>query len=341
MTPATRLLLAWLLVVLPSPFQGLASDEAAAPVSTLVVDPATITVARFDRNSVVNVSVIARATGAADLPADARLSFTASPGLEIKIGDRAVAADDIVWPVSVRVTGDAPDASGVDFRLAYAIAAAAPGRDTAATPAITTTPAPAAPTHRRQGRHRTQPVWSASTTTRATTQATPAAPTIRLQRVRLAVTVMPGRDASPDADADVSIKTDFPNITYGVPGKAYLLVKNKSSYPFTVNMPAIANPDFLAVTVAPLLADRTSVPPHETLRVPLDISIPASEKSRVGEWLILASVTLRRGEGVGERTGTAVVEQKVTVGVPGVTDVLKALDLPSLLLVPGALVLAT
>src|SRR6266478_6943625 len=98
MTPATRLLLAWLLVVLPSPFQGLASDEAAAPVSTLVVDPATITVARFDRNSVVNVSVIARATGAADLPADARLSFTASPGLEIKIGDRAVAADDIVWP---------------------------------------------------------------------------------------------------------------------------------------------------------------------------------------------------------------------------------------------------
>ena len=40
-------------------------------------------------------------------------------------------------------------------------------------------------------------------------------------------------------------------------------------------------------------------------------------------------------------SGTAVVEQKVTVGVPGVSDALTAIGLPSLLLVPGALVLAT
>lgn len=304
----TRLLLAWLFTVLPSSWQGVVSQEETTPISALVVEPAAIEVARFDQRAFADVNVIARATGVGDLPADAKLSFTASRGLEVKIGDRTTSAGDIVWPVSVRATGNPPDASGIDFRLAYAIDAPAPGRDATMTP-----------------------------TTRTETDGSP----IRLQRVRLAVTVMPSRNASPDADADVSIKTDFADISYGVPGRAYLLVKNKSNYPFAVEKPAIAKPAFLDVTVTPSLADQTSVPPHETMRVPLDISIPANEKSRIGEWLILASVTLSRGEGADKHTGTAVVEQKVKVGVPGVSDVLKALDLPSLLLVPGALVLAT
>jgi hypothetical protein len=291
-----------LFVVMTSSWPSLADDEAT-PFSAVVVEPATIKMARFDQAAVATVSVIARAGAAADLPADPKLSFTASPGLEIKIGDRTVAAGDIVWPVSVRLAGDAPDESAVDFRLAYAVASTAPGRDAAATPAPP--------------------------------------PTTRLQRARLAVTVAPSRDASPAADADISIKTDFAGIVYGVPARAYLLIKNTSSYPFTVDKPDFAKPDFLTVAVALPMADRTSVPPHATLRLPLDIRIMESGKSQVGEWLILAGVTLRRGDGAGERTATTVVEQKVPVGVPGVSDVLKALDLPSLLLVPGALVLAT
>jgi hypothetical protein len=302
MRPTKYLLLIWLFVVLwSSPWQSLAGQDAT-PISGLVVEPSTIKVARFDQSTLATVTVIARTTGAADLSAE--LTFTASPGLEIKIGDRSIVAGDIVWPVRVRVMDDAPDDSAVDFRLTYAVASAGPGRDAAA--------------HRRRGPPRTT----------------------RLQRARLAVTVAPSHDASPVADADISIKTDFTNIIYGVSAKAYILVNNKSNYPFTFDKPEIAKPDFLTVAIAPM-ADRTSVPPHETKRVPIDIGILQTGKSRVGDWLILASLTLRRGEGVDERTGTAVVEQKVTVGVPGVSDVLKALDLPSLLLVPGALVLAT
>lgn len=298
MTPATYLFLICLAFVafLSSSRQCLAQD-GTPPISEFVVQPATITMARFDRGAAVTVTVIAR-TATADVPADPKLSFTASPGLEITVGSRTVATGDVVWPVTVRVTGDAPDDSAVDFRLAYA---------------------------------------TAPTTT--TSQTTPTPPTSRVHRARLAVAVAPNRDASPVDDAEISIKADFTNIISGKPGKAYLLIRNKSAHPFKVDKPDFAAPDFLTVTPEPPVADGTSVPPHATLRVPLYVRV--SGKSQSGEWLILASTTLRRGEGVSERTGTAMAEQKVKVDVPGVSEVLKLFDLPSLLLVPGALVLAT
>ena len=52
------------------------------------------------------------------------------------------------------------------------------------------------------------------------------------------------------------------------------------------------------------------------------------------------SILVKRGEDGGvEREGRAIVSQSVKVGVAGVSDILKVLDIPSLLLVPGALIL--
>lgn len=310
LTLATCLFLICLAVVFLSGSRQCLAEDATPPISEFVVQPATITMGRFDRGAAVTVTVIARAA-TADVPTDPKLSFTASPGLEVAIGNRIAGAGDMVWPVTVRVTGDAPDDSAVDFRLAYAAAPAAPGRDATATTTPPTNPTPPSPQ------------------------------TIRVHRARLAVVIAPNRDASPVADADISIKTAFTNIISGKPGRAYLLIKNKSAYPFKVDTPDFAAPDFLTVAPELQIASGTNVPPFATLRVPLLVKVKEKEKSQSGEWLILASVTLRRGEGVAERTGTAVVEQKVNVDVPGVSEVLKLFDLPSLLLVPGALMLAT
>lgn len=297
MRPTTRLILAWLFVVfLTSPWPCLANEERATPVSALVVEPATIKIPRFDHDAVTEATVIARTTGAADLPADLDLSFIASPGLEITLGERVASAGDIAWPVRVRVTGDAPNDSAVDFRLAYSIAA------------------------------------------KESDSGAATAPTVQLQRARLEVKVEPGRAASPVDDAELSIKTDATAISEGVPLRAYLLIRNKSNHPFAVETLSIDKPKFLTVVK---MQDKADVGPHDTLRVPLNIEIAKDEKPQIGDWLILASVTLTRGEGKFKRRGVAVVEQKVQVGVPGVSDVLKVLDLPSFLLVPGALVLAT
>lgn len=294
---STCLILAWLFFAfLTSPWPCLANEEGAAPFSELVVEPDTIKIPRFGQDAITEVTVIARTTGAASLPADVDLSFVASPGLELTLGEQLAGAGDIAWPVRVRVTGDAPDESAIDFRLAYSIAAKGSGSDPAAMPIV------------------------------------------QLQRARLAVMVEPERSASPTEDAEISIKTDDIAITESASLRVYLLIRNKSNYPFTVETPVIHHPKFLTVTN---IQKRASVGAHDTLQVPLDMEIAKGEKPQIGEWLILASVTLTRGEGKFERTGVAVVEQKIKVGVPGVSDVLQALDLPSLLLVPGALVLAT
>lgn len=263
------------------------ADSGDAPIASLAVMPAKIELDRFGA-APFDVAVVAHVTGVGRLPADLELSFSASPGLDVRIGKPLSKLGDIVWPVRIAVNGDAADAGAVDFRLAY------PAASGAEKPLV--------------------------------------------QRASLDVQVEPARHASPVDDADVSIKIDAADISEDVPIRSYLVVKNKSNQAFTVAALGIAGPKFLNMRY-----DMKSavVAGHGALRVPLDISVAAPERAQIGEWLILANVTLTRGEGNHRETGVAVAEQKVKVGVPGVSDVLKVLDLPSLLLVPGALILAT
>jgi hypothetical protein len=292
-------LLGWLSIfVLSSAWPCRAVEQTEAPVAALVIQPATIELPRFVHDAVGQAIIIARTTVGAVVPADLHLSFTSSPGIEITLGKWNGAAGDITWPVSVRVTGDAPDDGTADFRLVYDIA----------------------------------PDGNASQGSGT-----------RLQRAQLAVKVQPSRVVSPVDDAELSIKGDSAVISEGRPVTTYLLIRNKSNYPFKAETLLFDKPKFLTVTAA--LAETEvklhEVKPHETWRVPLVIQIAQLEREQIGEWLILANVTLTRGEGSFERKDSGVVDYKVNVGVPGVSDVLKVLDLPSLLLVPGALVLAT
>ena len=309
-------ILAWILLVGLSDAPPCAAADAPTPtISTLSVEPKSIELARFEHDP-VEVFVIAPIADGEPPSGTFDLSFTASPGLEVKPGERLERTGDAMWPVTVRAVGDAADESGVDFRLAY-------------------TPPPNS---------------SAPGSTAAT---------IQLARGRLAVKVAPSRASSPADDAELSIKTDTIDINEYFSTRAYLVVKNKSNYPFSVDQLEFECPKFLNVVPQ---AESAKVAAHESWRLPLDIEIAKNISSdgasvaqrnrcgrdtgkdatspQLGEWLILASVTLRRGEGSHEQKGVAVIDQKVKVGVPGVSDVLKVLDLPSIFLVPGALVVA-
>lgn len=164
------------------------------------------------------------------------------------------------------------------------------------------------------------------------------------------VKVDPG-GASPVDDAELSIKTEFATVTERAPVRAYLLIKNKTSQPFQIATLRVYSPQFLSVSLDEKLGrvgakeslrsavtTEETVAPYDTRLIPLKIEVRTPQS---GEWLLVASVTLARGQGPLRREGVAIVDQEVTVGVPGVSDVLKILDLPSILIIPGALVLAT
>lgn len=161
-------------------------------------------------------------------------------------------------------------------------------------------------------------------------------PPAGVERTRLAVTAVPGRDSSPLDDVELSLKFDFESVSDVVAGKAYLIATNKSRYASTIKLVDVHVPAFLA---AALTLEKQRLAPFATLVVPFDISV--KQRAPIGEWLILARVAVSRDVDADGRDAIAAVESKIKVGVPGVSEVLQVLDLPSLLLIPGALVLAT
>lgn len=167
---------------------------------------------------------------------------------------------------------------------------------------------------------------------------------LAVQRASVAVTIEPARDAAPADDADVKVEPDTGDFDESKSFDPYLLIRNKSNYEFTVADIQFNRPKFLQVNYTSPVGKKftaKSVGPHTLLIIPLNVAKTENESSQMGNWLVLANVAITRGQGGLQRASTVPAEFHVTVGVPGVSDVLKAFDLPNLLLVPGALILAT
>ena len=297
----TALVLALAAFLIPT---AAALSQAAPPgAATLVVKPASVEIPRFGGE--VQASVFARTPDGAPPPPDLTLGFSAPPGVAVVVGPKTPGPGQVSWLVTLSAKGDPEDAGSIDFHVTR------PGGARAGLPA-------------------------------------PAS---------LTIAVAPGRTSSPAEDIELAIKTDFGTITETSAAGAYLVVKNKAKYPLSVEALRVDSPRFLSVWAIELddgrrcpsrglkhlrtsqpLTPAVSVPPHGTVRIPLclDMGTP-----RIGDWLLLADATVARTQGGAVSRGEAFAEQKVTVGVPGVSDVLKVLDVPSLLIVPGALILGT
>jgi hypothetical protein len=163
---------------------------------------------------------------------------------------------------------------------------------------------------------------------------------LEVQRAILKIHVTPALDASLADDAEISTEGDAADpatgvlVSAGITGNVMLSVRNKSADAFDVREITIDHPQFLSVKGGEGVF---VVPAHEAVRVPIVIGV--NGRAPAGTWQVHIAALLSRGVGASVQRASVAIAQKVSVGVPGVSDILKVLDVPSLLLIPGALVL--
>ena len=78
---------------------------------------------------------------------------------------------------------------------------------------------------------------------------------------------------------------------------------------------------------------------RNTLSIP--ITLTAEERIRPGPAPMFMQLTFSRGAGADKRSEIVMVSEPVTFGIPGLSDVTTALQVPSLLLLPGVLIVFT
>jgi hypothetical protein len=134
-------------------------------------------------------------------------------------------------------------------------------------------------------------------------------------------------------DVKVEIKTALESLDVRHPGVVYLLVANDSGAPIKINSITGSGPDEVTFDNPKLPVE---VPNRHTSSLPITVS--AAERVRKGKYLLLFDLGL-----VSEHAPTDTIHKVIThqaqIGIPGEADVLTLLGIPSLLLIPGVLML--
>ncbi len=156
-------------------------------------------------------------------------------------------------------------------------------------------------------------------------------------RVKLASIAVSTRDLTSVSDiASVEAKTTLVSLTEQSPGKVYLVVTNKFDVPITVGPVAAGGPSFVEFGKS---GENTRIEPHQERALTIDVT--ARSRVRPGKHMLLFEVPLKWKRGEKDYSGNVAVAQEVEVGVLGESAVLKLLGLPSFLLLPGFLWIAT
>jgi hypothetical protein len=155
-------------------------------------------------------------------------------------------------------------------------------------------------------------------------------------RTRLDVKVSPGQGASPADDLDLTVKASTEGISDQIAGSVLLVMKNKSAEPLRVDTVQFSGP-------ADLVAEpdkwNVSLGPHEVRVTPVTVSF-ANSRQPMGSYPVFVSARVARLHGSWMTNGTATAEFTATSDVPGVNEALKLLNIPTILLIPGALILS-
>jgi hypothetical protein len=139
--------------------------------------------------------------------------------------------------------------------------------------------------------------------------------------------------------ADVKVETTLESLTEQTPGRVYLVITNKinkevtatvtPTWPFGLQRPKNEATKDYAVTL----------PPYQTGHV--EIGVEAKERVRPGKHLLVFDVTLAWNESGQAQVRHNIIARPVDVGVLGESQILTLIGVPSLLLLPGFLVLLT
>jgi hypothetical protein len=130
--------------------------------------------------------------------------------------------------------------------------------------------------------------------------------------------------------ADVKLSSSARTLTAREPGKAYVIVTNKTDLPLEVRR-ILGRAPFVQVY------DSTggSIPPHGVATFEIDLQ--TRRRVQPGSHTMVFDVGLAWTSTGGTRTGNVVLTHELEVGVFGESTVLKALSVPSFLLLPGFL----
>lgn len=121
------------------------------------------------------------------------------------------------------------------------------------------------------------------------------------------------------------------------PGKLYLIIKNISNMNISVKDVSSSGPEFLNIKPNAKDSRRVSLMPLESCTITADITVIGAVQS--GKHLILFTVPLEWKKAGHVHRGNAVATHEVEVGIPGVSEILTLLGVPSFLVLPGFLML--
>jgi hypothetical protein len=143
--------------------------------------------------------------------------------------------------------------------------------------------------------------------------------------------------------ADVKIETTLDALDQQHPGKIYLVITNKSSQSITVRDVRGSVPGFITIDTQQVRDSIRANPaaftflPHQTGAIP--IAVEAASRVQPGTHLLVFTIDL--GWGKNGQTGrrSVVATRSINVGVFGESVLVKVLAIPSILLMPGVLIL--
>ena len=149
--------------------------------------------------------------------------------------------------------------------------------------------------------------------------------------------------------ATVDIKTTLDWLDDKTQGVVYLLVTNRSARPIRIMRVDPDGPPFVEFEDAkpastrgqaetPMLLKEIDIRPRETQAVAVAVKSP--DGVRPGKYLLLFNVLLKWHEGSRPQLATVIASQETKIGVYAENEILKALNVPLLLFLPGVVIMA-
>ncbi|BAY26524.1 hypothetical protein NIES2100_63400 [Calothrix sp. NIES-2100] len=135
---------------------------------------------------------------------------------------------------------------------------------------------------------------------------------------------------------DVNIKTTISSLDEYHPGKIYLLIKNKFNKDILISQVCPIGPDFIDFVYS---KDKITISPHQTQI--LAIEIKTQGQVLPGKHLFLFNIFFQWKDLGKVKIINLVSFKEINVGVIGESEILKLLGVPSLLVLPGFLMLVT
>jgi hypothetical protein len=144
-----------------------------------------------------------------------------------------------------------------------------------------------------------------------------------------------------DGWATVQLLTALTSLQERRPGKIYLVVTNKTADSLCVGRVASHVPSFVTAVVADRGLAAEPLPPGETRTLTVDVTIVADSAIKAGKHLLVFELPLARGRAGASRRATLIASQQIDVGAFGDSELLTLLGVPSFLVLPGFLIVAT